>query len=73
MNFRECRQGTLLELIRYISKDVDARKAFLITGGMRNAYYVLKFRGVQLIGLSGCGETNVPGIFELLDMPYTVI
>lgn len=73
MNFRECRQGTLLELIRHVDDTVDAHRAFLMCGGMRNAYYVIKYRGVKLLAITGCGETNVPGIFEILDIPYSVI
>lgn len=73
MTFRECRLGVLLEIMREVNSDIDARKCFLISGGMRNAYYVMAYRKMKMWGLCGCGETNVPGIFELLDIPYEVI
>ncbi len=73
MNFRECRQGVLLELLREVNMDVDAHKCFLISGGMRNAYYVMAYRNMKIWGLCGCGETNVPGILEIMDIPYEII
>lgn len=73
MNFRECRQAALFEIFQYLDPDISPKKNFLICGGMRNAYYLLTYHKVKIFGLCGCGEINVPGVFEIFDMKYSTI
>ena len=73
VNFRECRQGVLLEMMQSLDQNITAKKSFLITGGMQNAYYIMPYHNLKLWGLCGCGEVNVPGVFEIFDIPFKII
>lgn len=73
MNYRECRLTSLYEIMKYNQPDLTLKKAFLALGGMRNALYLFKCHGVEIYSLCGCNEVNVPGIFEILNIDFTVI
>lgn len=73
MNFRECRQAVMKELLSFVDPSFDSRKNFLFLGGMRSAAYLFNYDKVKLYGLCGCGEINTPGIFEILEIDYKVI
>ena len=73
MNFRECRQTAMLSVFRTLEPELSKKKNFLVLGGMRNAYYSFNYQGIEILGLCGCYEINVPGIFELFDIKYETI
>ncbi|RDY31936.1 hypothetical protein [Lachnotalea glycerini] len=73
MNYRECRQGALQEMLGFVDSNISAKKNFLVLGGMRNAMYLFEYHGVKLYGLCGCNEINIPGIFKILDIEFTKI
>lgn len=73
MNFRECRQAAIKEILTFVDPTFDSRKNFLFLGGMRSAAYLFDYNKVKLYGLCGCGEINTPGIFEILEIDYKVI
>lgn len=73
MNFRECRLRAMYDIFKILDENISIEKTFLLLGGMRNAVYCFKGRGVKILGLSGCGEINSPGVFDLLGISYDKI
>lgn len=73
MNFRECRLRAIHDIFKILDESISIEKTFLLLGGMKNAVYYFNGRGIKILGLSGCGEINSPGVFDLFEISYDKI
>lgn len=73
MNYRECRQKSIQQILKVLDQDITMQKTFLLLGGIRNGMYYFNYNNIKLIGLSGCAEINCPGIFEILNIDFKTI